>query len=56
MKHSNVPGRSELREGRDRAANLGAIDEGAAADDDDDDDADDDEDVLIVDTQPAHTS
>ena len=54
MKHSNVPGRSELREGRDRAANLGAMDEGAAADDDDD--ADDDEDVLIVDTQPAHTS
>ena len=54
MKHSNVPGRSELREGRDRAANFGAMDEGAAAAADDD--ADDDEDVLIVDTQPAHTS
>ena len=54
MKHSNVPGRSELREGRDRAANLGAMDEGAAAAADDD--ADDDKDVLIVDTQPAHTS
>ena len=54
MKHSNVPGRSELREGRDRAANLGAIDEGAAAAAAAA--ADDDEDVLIVDTQPAHTS
>ena len=53
MKHSNVPGRSELREGRDSAANLGAIDKGAAAAAADDDD---DDDVLIVVTQPAHTS